>query len=150
MLMTSPLSSQDFDWRDEYSVNVASIDRQHRHLLAMLKTMHHLNNPGLIHKLFLRQHLENLLDDMQAYAAEHFLHEEALMRAHLDNAHETATHFSIHHSYWQELKRLQQSSAAKDPALTDSLCKFLERWWLTHICETDRRLGVMLNEKGIY
>lgn len=135
-------------WREEYAVGVAVIDSQHRTLLGLLNEVCTVDEslpvePGMPGRL--TRPLEKLND----YAGYHFLAEEALMREHLPVDEDSAAHIGAHRSYWASIASFRQRYEQGGEPVGAELVSYLERWWLQHILETDRRLGQRLNQAGV-
>ncbi|MCA9557536.1 MAG: hemerythrin domain-containing protein, partial [Myxococcales bacterium] len=62
-----------FEWSDDYSVKVPSIDAQHKQLVGLLNELHDgmFSGAGMAH-------LESVLGGLIEYTAHHFAHEEEL------------------------------------------------------------------------
>lgn len=129
----------DIAWRPEYSVGIDDIDDQHKHLLQLLATVGRAAADGGD-----ARKLSGVIDALHEYAAYHFASEEHLMHAAaLPPAH-MQQHVAQHRQYWREVSALHQRLQAGDHAVAPALNDFLQRWWLDHICGTDRELGRLL------
>ena len=131
------------DWSDEYSINVAEIDSQHKKLLEHVNRLH-AGVEAQIDKEDLRQ----LLLDLVEYAQFHFGFEEKLMREH------GMEHMKRHHKEHKLLLRhlghvVDAISAGKRPAFYSEY-DVSNDWFLAHIRGFDRTMGAFLNSKGVY
>ncbi len=145
-----PSSPLDFSWRDDYSVGVAEIDEQHKRLLVLVHKLNAADSgSGIASGIARSARLMHLLDELNEYAAYHFLSEEKLMRNHLPADADTAKHISAHRSYWQIISEFKQRHAQNDPDVGHELLEYLNRWWINHIMHTDKILGVQLNAHGV-
>src|SRR6185369_4035031 len=64
-----------FEWKDEYSVHIHSIDAQHQNLFRMAGELHSAMLAGQAKSV-----MGKVLDRLVQYTAMHFAHEERLMR----------------------------------------------------------------------
>lgn len=147
--MTPPTpSASPLAWRDEYSINVAELDAQHRNLLDLLNKVNaHAAKPAS--PAHHAGPLMTLLEELNEYAYYHFTTEESLMRQHLANSEGTARHLAAHRSYWTIIADFKKRLEQKDSTVGAELLEYLNRWWVRHILETDRHMGVELNQLGI-
>ena len=64
-----------FEWSNNYSVGIGSIDAQHQNLFAIARELHAAMTAGQG-----KASLARILDRLVQYTAVHFAHEERLMR----------------------------------------------------------------------
>ncbi len=130
-------------WSEEYSVNVAEIDAQHKTLLEHVNKLH----AGVTAKID-KEALRQLVLDLVEYARFHFASEEQLMKEH-------ALEFAdIHHRDHELLLRhlehiVQAVSRGKHPAFYSEY-DVSNDWFLAHILGFDKKLGAALNRKGVF
>ena len=63
------------DWKNEYSVDIQSIDKQHKKLFDMINQLHDAMKSGVGAKL-----VPVILNSLVSYTRDHFANEENLMR----------------------------------------------------------------------
>lgn len=136
-------------WRAEFSVGVVSIDTQHQGLLSLLNRLNAFDH-GEVSADPKATALIELLEDLNDYAADHFLNEEALMRQHLPPDAITIDHIVAHRSYWTIILTLKNRLLRGDVRVNGELVDYLNRWWINHIQATDQELGRQLNRRGVY
>ncbi len=130
------------NWRDEFSVGVEEMDRQHKKLLAMINRLveeqHTLTDPKTI---------AELLDGMVDYAQEHFRAEEYLM-----------AEYDYDRKDWQEKQHREfldntlsfMSAADVGPnILSVALLDFLSSWLINHILTEDMQYKEFFRSKGL-
>lgn len=139
------------EWREDYSIGVPMLDEQHQCLLAILRRLEDFRRTGgsRLGRFFRRDQLAALLDELDEYAAYHFLTEETLMRQHLPADESMAQHIAEHRHYWQKIRGFHQAHENAAPEVPAALFDFLCQWWLSHIHHIDRELGRKLIEQGI-
>ncbi len=121
-----------FEWNEQYSVQIGSIDAQHRALFAMAHELHQAMMQGRGNQQ-IGTHLERLID----YTASHFAHEERLMRLH--DYPDRAAHQAEHQALAQKVVQFQADFRAGRIALSPELLTFMKDWLVRHIQGSDRK-----------
>ena len=129
-------------WSDAMSVQVASIDGQHKHLVEMINTLHREMHE---HRGLLAQ--RKTIDEMVGYAATHFAAEEKLMKK-LHYA-ETDSHARAHEAFTVKARDLKQKADGDGFILTAEILDFLKDWLIKHIMGVDRRYVSCFVENGV-
>ena len=130
-------------WSDEYSINVAEIDAQHRKLLDHVNELH----AGVENQID-KEDLRQLVVDLYEYTAFHFASEEKLMKQH--GMEHTKKHHKEHKQLLKHLNQICNAiSEGKRPAFYSEY-DVSNDWFLAHILGFDRQLGKFLNSKGVY
>ena len=126
------LSGDRYEWQDEYTTGVDSIDAQHRRLfgyLGELRVATSLQSDGAMRRV---------LDELLTYTVDHFAHEEALQEA-------AGYPHRAHHA--QEHDRLQAQVVAyiSRPGVTgQELLDVLGQWLIQHVVRSDRHAASFL------
>ena len=130
-------------WSDDYSINVAEIDEQHKKLLEYVNKLH----AGVGAQID-KQDLHQLLVELYDYTAFHFTSEEKLMNQHgMKNGKK---HHKEHRLLLKHLKHICNAvSKGKRPAFY-SQYNVSNDWLLAHIMDFDKKMGAFLNSKGVY
>jgi hemerythrin len=118
-------------WKKEFSVHNEALDAEH---LAMF---------GLINELFEtldqgepQRTIEEILDEAQRYAQQHFEHEESLMAQ--CGFPKLEEHRQEHRMYLVTVGLLQKDLTLSAEDKVYELFLFLQDWWLTHITKADQ------------
>jgi hemerythrin len=131
-----------FQWSDALSVGVASIDDEHRTLVAILNELH---------DALLERRAPAVLDDvfqrLIAYTEEHFSHEEALLAEH--GYPDLVTHRAQHLGLTRRVHELYDAHHAGERGLSLEVLEFLRDWLRNHIVGTDRRYAAHLAACGV-
>lgn len=131
-----------FEWRDDYSVKIPSIDAQHQRLVAILNELHESMVSG--HGA---ERLRAVLGELVAYTAEHFAYEEALFAEHgYPNA---AAHTAEHQRLVEQVLEFKRKYEGGQAAINMALMKFLKDWLIKHILGSDKAYGGHLVERGV-
>lgn len=130
-------------WSDEYSINVAELDEQHKELLQHVNKLH-----AGVEAQIDKQDLHQLLSDLYEYTAFHFASEERLMKQH--GMSNVKKHHKEHKLLLKHLKQICNAvSEGKRPAFYSEY-DVSNDWFLAHIMGFDKQLGTFLNSKGVY
>ncbi len=129
-------------WSDNFSVNVAQIDEQHKKLVGILNDLHDAMKQGKGNDV-----TGNVLSGLVQYVATHFATEEKLMKEHAYT--EYLKHKAEHDALTKQAIDLQKQFHEGKAVLTVELMKFLKDWLSNHILGTDKKYGPYLNSKGV-
>ena len=130
-------------WSNDYSINVAEIDEQHKKLLEHVNKLH-----AGVEAQIDEQALHQLVVDLYEYTVFHFAFEEKLMKKHgMDHI---KTHHEEHKLMLEHLKDVCNAmSDGKRPAFYSEY-DVSDDWFLAHIKVSDQKMGAFLNSKGVY
>ncbi|MFA7269991.1 MAG: hemerythrin family protein [Sterolibacterium sp.] len=116
-------------WKDEYSVGIEEIDKQHRVLLDYFRLIEDTVASGGTWS-----NVHFILIQLHDFARIHFAVEEALM--HMFAYPGAAEHINLHQGFFAKLKELEQQSLTTD--VTKETVEFVHQWLLRHITGADR------------
>jgi len=140
--MATTGSKPAFRWSEKYSVNIASLDRQHQGLFDTINELKEALASGNG-----REALEGVLQRLVQYAATHFAAEEMLMEEY--GFPGLATHRVEHQSFQRKVAKYVEDFRAGKTGTLVSLMMFLQGWLKEHILRTDKAYGEFLNERGV-
>ncbi len=129
-------------WGDQYKVNIAEVDTQHKRLFDMVNEMHEAMKSGKAEAV-----LGKILDGLLQYCATHFATEERLMTTH--GYPDYISHKRIHDKLTEEVKELQRRHQSGEPVLSFEVMEFLRKWLQSHILGADKMFGPYLKSKGV-
>ncbi|QNT70591.1 bacteriohemerythrin [Defluviicoccus vanus] len=123
-----------FRWRDNLSLDVPAVDKDHRHLIDLLNRLRYMALAGDD-----RQAVGDVLWELVQYTAEHFTREEMLMR--LSGYPGYKAHRHIHDNLRQRVADLY-TEYRRVPATFDvqEFYQFLADWLLMHILGEDMKI----------
>ncbi len=145
--MTSPSSPSCLDWRDEWTLNVAYMDEDHRHLSALVNRLawdygtcavpgQPIVRPGA-------PPLSDALDELAREARLHFQREEESMRT--KGYRDFDDHKADHDLLLAELSVLARELTDQHASYLDGpVLDTLKDWLLGHGLDFDRRLAEFL------
>ncbi len=131
-----------FDWKEEYSVGIQEIDRQHKQLVSLLNKLFEAMKTGEG-----RNALSGILKDLVAYAGTHFAAEEKLMQA--NGYPDYPAHKEKHEKMGQRVQAYVEKFNAGELNTPIEISNFLKDWLAKHILQTDKAYGPFLNSKGV-
>lgn len=133
---------QYVEWKDEYSVGIESIDRQHKKLIALINSLQTAVNYSTG-----AEYEQEALDALVDYTKTHFKYEEDLMEK---NAYPDFTTHRAEHELM--ISRVEQVLAEyrrnPDAAMQDAI-DFLRDWLINHINGTDKQYSKFLVDRGV-
>jgi len=131
-----------FEWCDDYSVKVASIDAQHKKLVGMLNELHEgmTNGSG-------NERLGALLENLVGYTVQHFAYEEQLFALHKYPL--SAAHTEEHQRLVTQVGEFKQKFDSGQANINMQLMKFLKDWLIKHILGSDKAYSAHLVERGV-
>lgn len=138
--LTAPVSL--IRWDQSFSVNVAEIDQQHRHMIDLYNKLYAamMQQKG-------NQILGGILDALANYAEKHFSLEERYF--HKIKYSGTRGHILEHRAFVQRLGELRTKDQAGKAFLTVETLAFLRDWLEEHIKGTDKQYSAEFNASGI-
>src|SRR4051812_34793132 len=108
-----------FEWNNEFSVGVSSIDAQHQTLFAICRDLFAAIGAGKS-----KASLGRILDRLVQYTAVHFAHEERLMRTH--DYPDLPAHKLQHQALTSRVLKFQDDFDGGRTAITIQLLQFLK------------------------
>lgn len=130
------------EWSDSLSVNVKTIDDQHKKLVEML------NN---LHDAFIGNHGQDaqkaIVVGMVGYAATHFATEEKYMTQF--NYPDYPAHKKEHDDFTAKAIDLKTRVENGSVVMTLDVINFLRDWLKNHISGTDKKYSKFFNDNGL-
>ena len=130
-----------FKWSPEYSVNIKTIDDQHRELVNILNRLFIAvaNREG-------DQAIAGILDALVTYTRTHFALEERLMQQAKYKDFEA--HKVEHQKLLDQLDQLCRKHLLEEKAIHFEMLSFLKTWLKEHIQGVDTKYSAALKEAG--
>ncbi len=128
-----------FVWQSKYSVGVPEIDREHKRLFEVA---------GLLHTAMLagkgKESERAALSELIRYTAEHFRHEEAVMRRY--NYADLAAHHAKHEAFTKTVLEFQAKYESGAACLSVHMLQFVRTWLVEHIGSEDVKIAASIPE----
>jgi hemerythrin len=131
-----------FEWKPQYSVNIASIDGQHQNLFRIAEELYAAMSAGQG-----KTSLSRILDRLVQYTKVHFAHEERLMTLHAYP--DRAAHFLEHRALTKQVMGFQADFESGKALMTVQVLNFLKEWLRHHIAESDQKYAPYLKERAV-
>ena len=134
-------------WKEEYSVNVASIDEQHKKLIETGSRIAELLSLSGTADNY--DEIMSIIQELKDYVAYHFDFEEKLLRKYnytsLDEQH------IEHYFFTKKLDSISRKDIDSDQneAILE-IYNFVISWITEHILKSDMKYSGFLNEKGVF
>jgi hemerythrin-like metal-binding protein len=132
-------------WNDSFVTGVTEIDEQHRILVNTLNDANaKLAANGSI------DFLEQITRDLLSYALYHFETEEELMQEYgyrEESARDADAHLQQHRSFSSKVVAVRDGLKAGTTISREDLLSFLNDWLVSHILNTDKKLGAFIVAK---
>ncbi|KPA19257.1 hemerythrin, partial [Candidatus Magnetomorum sp. HK-1] len=126
-----------FSWRNDYSVSVEEMDRQHKELFDAANELYEA-----IHSEAKKEDILDALDFLIRYTEVHFQEEEELMQS---NKYPDFEAHQKRHSYLiVKIKTFQSQYTSDEIEIGSELIDFLKDWIVNHILREDRQYGQWL------
>lgn len=125
-----------FYWDPKYSVNIKSIDIQHKKFFEIINNVFFL----LRQKPVDETKVNKIVKDLVEYAEYHLNYEEKCFKE--TDYPDMATHCQFHNGYRQKIKDYQKKIKQKDSnliALAQEIAEFAQNWLSEHILATDQK-----------
>ncbi|MCF6462116.1 bacteriohemerythrin [Clostridium sp. Cult1] len=136
-----------FKWKNDFSVNIKSIDDQHKELFKIGNFLYEIVSikDGVDRYDEILEALHKLRD----YAIYHFTFEEKMME---DNGYpKFEQHKRQHDSFISKVKSIDEVEIdEKQKKIGMDLIIFIANWIENHILKTDMEYREFLNDKGVY
>jgi hemerythrin len=131
-----------FDWKAEYSVNVAMIDKQHKRLVELLNQLYDAMRDGKGNEV-----VGKVLDELVDYTKKHLGDEERLLQSNGYPAF--VGHKAEHVRITAQVLEYQKQYKDGNVGISVKLGNFIKDWLIVHIQTVDKKYSSFLNGKGI-
>lgn len=129
-------------WNKSLSVNIESIDDEHKMLIAMLNEFY--DNLALKSN---KENISELLAKMQDYTIYHFRNEEEHLKLH--GYSNLKDHIKEHRIFIEKVNEVEKRFSDGKSILSLELINFLKDWLQNHIMVSDKKYSDFLISKGV-
>jgi hemerythrin len=126
-----------FVWQSKYSVGVPEIDREHKRLFELADRLHTAMAAGKG-----KESEQAALSELIRYTAEHFGHEEAVMRRY--NYADLKAHHAKHEAFTKTVLEFQTKFEAGAVCLSVRMLQFVRTWLVEHIGGEDVKIAASI------
>ncbi len=128
------------NWSDGLSVNVSSIDQQHKKWIGMINDLHEAMKQGKGNDV-----MGKILSGIVDYTKTHFATEERYFKQY--NYPDAEAHIKIHNGFVEKVVQLQTDFNKGGLGLSIKAMDVLKDWFVNHII--DKKYSDFFNEKGL-
>ena len=130
----------NFVWKDSFNIGIDEIDQQHQLFLDYVNECYNAAIRDNRSKV-----TGATIYDLKIYAATHFRFEEELMKG---NGYPELGLQSKQHAFFESLiAEMESTHAGGGGRSVESLLRFLQDWFLSHILERDKKIAVYLKQR---
>lgn len=129
-----------FPWNDNFNTGIEIVDQQHQRLVLLLNRL-------ASHLAFQTDlpALDDIFDELAAYAVYHFQSEEAIWHAFLPADVLEAEHKAGHEDFVKTIEQLKNQQGTQSvERVIEELLAYLARWLASHILENDRHMALIV------
>lgn len=130
------------EWKDEMSVKVDEIDKQHQVLIKMINDLHDAMKAGKQ-----KEELSNIINEMVEYTDYHFSTEEKYFQKF--EYPNIVQHKKEHRNFVKEVVDFKKKFDANQLFLSMKIMNFLKNWLITHIMDSDQKYVDLFVKNGL-
>ncbi len=143
LLDSSVVTTPIFQWREQYSTNVAEMDAHHRELFNAANSLYRA-----IGSRAARAVLQDTLGFLMQYTQEHFAAEEDLLKQYGYDGY--AHHCRKHRQFIDRVSEFEQRFRSGEIELDADFIGLLKFVIVSHILTEDRKYTRFLNDHGVF
>jgi len=131
-----------FKWQPNYSMQVASIDVQHKKWIGIMNKLYQVFASSKN-----RVDILKILQEMKTYTLFHFRMEEKYFDQF--KFEEAEKHKQLHAEFVATLNKFKKDYENDSTALTYEMMLFVQNWLSNHILVEDKKYSKLFNEHGL-
>ena len=131
-----------YPWKENYSVEIESIDNDHKHLFEIINQLFDAISHGNA-----RENLSEFIFQLLDYTKNHFKREENYFA--MTNYPETLEHKLQHEFFIDKIETLKKQFDSGDQQISVRLMTFLSDWLINHILVSDKKYMAHLKKNGL-
>ena len=128
------------EWKDEFSVGVEEIDKQHKGLVELINDLNSAMRKGQGHQI-----VGKIIEQLVSYTKYHFSTEEKYFK--MFNYEFTEEHIKEHQEFVDKINKFKQEYAEGKLTLTLEVLEFLNGWIKHHILINDKKYSDLFVSK---
>lgn len=129
------------EWKEEYSVGIEEMDKQHLKLLEIVNEFHEISKTRDFERI------STILDKLRLYTVEHFESEEDYMRRAGYNRLDE--HIEQHKDLVEKLEEFEYQYQSQEHIYSDQFMAFLIDWLVEHIMDSDMDYIESMKQAGL-
>lgn len=131
-----------YNWDESLSVNIQSIDNQHKEIISVLNTLLEAMKKGQATDI-----VNKIIFELEKYAMVHFQKEEYFFKKF--NYAGAEEHILEHRKFSNKIAQLKADIKSGKTSLTIDLLNYLKTWIEHHIKEVDKQYSACFKENGL-
>ncbi|MCR2043664.1 bacteriohemerythrin [Anaerosalibacter massiliensis] len=136
-----------FTWKEDFSVNIEDIDKQHKELFRIGSRLYTI--VSLKDGIDRYDEIIEILYELKDYAEYHFSFEEELMKKYGYDG--TEDQIKAHKKFIEKVISISEEEVdIEQKKMGMDLILFIANWIENHILKSDMGYKDFLNEKGVY
>lgn len=138
-----------FDWKPEYSLNIAEIDKQHKRLFELAEELYEISKAGDNFDYY--DDIMRIFWELRDYTVYHFGYEEKLLEQYGMDSNYVKMHKLEHGAFVNKMIKFGQQDIDKnEKKILLEVIMFAVDWIEKHIMNTDKKYSSFLNSHGVY
>ncbi|MGI6092683.1 MAG: hemerythrin family protein [Veillonellaceae bacterium] len=138
-----------FDWKPEYNLNIAEIDKQHKRLFELAGQLYDIAKAKDGYDYY--DEINRIFGELRDYTVYHFGYEEKLLAQYGYDDQETKLHKLEHGGFVNKIIQVSKQDLDKnEKQILLDVIMFAVNWIEKHILHTDKKYSEFLNSKGVY
>ncbi|MCG8338858.1 MAG: bacteriohemerythrin [Proteobacteria bacterium] len=129
-------------WEQAYSVNIRSIDDQHKKMIDLINELYDCVKGGSE-----RERLNETFLRLSVYTVKHFIYEEALFKKHAYS--DLFEHKKKHDELAEQLTEFHKKYSVQKEEINEELINFFKETMFEHITTCDREYIEYMSDHGI-
>jgi hemerythrin len=133
----------NIEWRDDFHINVSTLDAQHRTMAELVNRLHRAVADRQAHHA-----IGAILTELIECTREHFETEERMMLEH--GYPEYGAHMREHRDLMEQLETVRRKVTGGSGPVFAAAADFSSDWVMVHLLGSDKKLGAFLNRKNVF
>ncbi len=129
-------------WEQEYSVNIQSIDAQHKKMIDMINELYDFVKEGSE-----RERLNETFLRLSVYTVKHFIYEETLFKKY--GYADLTEHKRKHDELAERLTEFHKKYSVQKEEISEELLDFFKEAMFEHITKCDRKYIEYMSDHGV-
>ncbi|SEL72474.1 hemerythrin [Colwellia chukchiensis] len=135
-------NSEQVEWKESYSVGIASLDNDHKKLISLLNQFNTAYDYAMS-----EDYERQALDELIRYTKYHFDREEQLLEQF--NYPDLAAHKAQHQKMIEQVNSFMDLYNEKGHDALNEISEFLSNWLINHINGTDKAYSQLLIDNNV-
>jgi hemerythrin len=141
LMLKNSFLEEKISWKEEYSVGIEVIDKDHKKLLELILEMF-----KALRSARGGEKASQIINELIDYTVTHFNREEGLLKKHgYPNLEE---HQKEHKAMRDKMEKFRKDFDSNSNQVSSEVLRYLQDWLVNHITVTDKEYSAFLIEKG--